>query len=108
MPIQGKKPSKQRAIGAPQGSGTTTARGGIGATVTPSPELAHIVGSKPLTRGAAMQKLWEYIKKHDLQDPQNRRQIRADALLRPIFENRDSLSMFEMTAYVSRHLHKQG
>ena len=106
MPIKGKKPSKQRATGAPQGSGSTTARGGIGALVTPSPELAHVLGSKPLSRGAAMQKLWEYIKKHDLQDPKNRRQIRADDLLRPIFENKDSLSMFEMTAYVSRHLHK--
>jgi chromatin remodeling complex protein RSC6 len=107
MPIQGKKESKQRAIKSPQASGNTTARGALGALVTPTPELAHIVGAEPLTRGEAMKRLWDYIKKHDLQDPENKRRIRADDNLRPIFENNDSLSMFEMTAYVSRHLNKQ-
>jgi upstream activation factor subunit UAF30 len=105
MPIKGKKESKQRAVKSPQASGKTT-RGALAGLVTPTPELAHIVGSKPLSRGEAMKKLWDYIKKHDLQDPQNRRQIRADANLRPIFDGKDSLSMFEMTAYVSRHLLK--
>lgn len=105
MPIQGKKESKQRAIKSPQGSGNT-AKGALAALVTPSPELAHIVGAAPLSRGEVMKKLWDYIKKHDLQDPENKRRIRADANLRPIFENNDSLSMFEMTAYVSRHLRK--
>lgn len=105
MPIQGKKESKQRAIKSPQTSGNT-AKGAIGALVLPSPELAHIVGSQPLSRGDATKRLWDYIKKHDLQDPQNKRQIRADDNLRPIFDGKDSLSMFEMTAYVSRHLRK--
>jgi chromatin remodeling complex protein RSC6 len=102
---QRKKESKQRAIKAPQTSGRTT-RGTLAGVVTPTPELAHIVGSKPLSRGQAMQKLWDYIRKHDLQDPQNRRVIRADDNLRPIFEGNDKLSMFEMTAYVSKHLLK--
>ncbi len=105
MPIKGKKPSKQRATGAPQGSGRTT-RGAIGGVVTPTPELARIVGAKPLSRGDAMRKLWDYIKKHDLQDPKNRRMVRADDVLRPVFDGNDQLSMFEMTAYVSRHLNK--
>ncbi|HWS70612.1 MAG TPA: SWIB/MDM2 domain-containing protein [Thermoanaerobaculia bacterium] len=105
MPIKGKKESKQRAIKAPQTSGST-ARGALAALVTPTPELAHVVGSKPLSRGDAMRKLWDYIKKHDLQDPENRRRIRADDNLRPVFDGQDSLSMFEMTAYVSRHLLK--
>ena len=74
--------------------------------MTPSPELAHIIGSKPLSRGEAMKKLWDYIRKHDLQDPRNRRVIRADDNLRVIFDGNDRLSMFEMTAYVSRHLLK--
>ncbi len=74
--------------------------------VKPTPELAHIVGSKPLSRGQAMQKLGEYIRKHDLQDPENRRLTRADDNLRPIFDGNDKLSMFEMTAYVSKHLLK--
>jgi upstream activation factor subunit UAF30 len=103
MPIRGKKESKQRAIKSPQASGRTT-RGALAGLVTPSPELAHIVGSKPLSRGDAMKRLWDYIKQHDLQDPKNRRMVRADDNLRPIFEGRDALSMFEMTAYVSRHL----
>jgi chromatin remodeling complex protein RSC6 len=108
MPIQGKKESKQRAIKSPQASGNTTARGALGALVTPSPELARVLGSaSPLTRGDAMKRLWDYIKKHDLQDPENKRRIRADDNLRVIFDNNDSLSMFEMTAYVSRHLTKQ-
>ena len=105
MPIRGKKESKQRAIKSPQTSGRTT-RGALAGLVTPSPELAHIVGSKPLSRGEAMRKLWDYIKKHDLQDPKNRRMIRADENLRTIFEDNETLSMFEMTAYVSKHLIK--
>lgn len=105
MPIKGKKESKQRAVKSPQASGNTT-KGALAALVTPSPELAHVIGSSPLSRGEAMKKVWDYIKKHDLQDPENKRRIRADANLRPIFENHESLSMFEMTAYISRHLHK--
>ena len=53
MPIQGKKESKQRAIKSPQASGNT-AKGALAALVTPSPELAHIVGSRPLSRGEVM------------------------------------------------------
>ncbi|HMC22706.1 MAG TPA: SWIB/MDM2 domain-containing protein [Thermoanaerobaculia bacterium] len=105
MPIKGKKESKLRALKSPQTSGRTT-RGAVGGVVTPTPELAHIVGSKPLSRGEAMRKLWDYIKKHNLQDPKNRRMIRADDNLRPIFEGNDELSMFEMTAFVSKHLLK--
>jgi len=106
MPIKGKRESKQRATKAPQASGRA-AKGGVSALVTPTPELAHVIGSEPLSRGEAMKKLWDYIKKHDLQDPTNRRVVRADANLRPIFDGNDSLSMFEMTAYVSRHLKQQ-
>jgi upstream activation factor subunit UAF30 len=107
MPIQGKKESKQRAIKSPQTSGRTT-RGALAALVTPTPELAHIVGAQPLSRGEAVKRVWDYIKKHDLQDPANKRMIRADVLLRPVFDGHDQLSMFEMTAYISRHLVKQG
>lgn len=107
MPIKGKKESKQRAIKSPQASGRTTRAGAVGALVTPTPDLARIIGAKPLTRGDAMKRLWDYIKQHDLQDPENRRRIRADDALRPVFDGNESLSMFEMTAYVSRHLNKQ-
>ena len=53
-----------------------------------------------------MRKLWDYIRKRDLQDPKNRRVIRADDNLLPIFDGNETLSMFEMTAYVSKHLLK--
>ncbi|NLY63781.1 MAG: DNA topoisomerase III [Alcaligenaceae bacterium] len=71
--------------------------------LTPSSELAAIVGSTPLPRTEVTKKIWEYIKKHDLQDPQNRRNINADDKLRPIF-GKDQVSMFEMTKLVSTHL----
>lgn len=106
MPIQGKKESKQRAIKSPQASGRTT-RGAVGGVVLPTLELAHIVGSKPLSRGEAMKRVWDYIRKHNLQDPENRRMIRADDNLRAVFDGNAQLSMFEMTAYISRHLVRQ-
>ena len=106
MAIKGKKESKQRAITSPQASGNT-ARGALAALVTPTPALAHVVGSEPLSRGEAMKRVWDYIKKHDLQDPENKRRIRADDNLRAVFGGNDSLSMFEMTAYISKHLNKQ-
>src|SRR5437867_12582649 len=105
LPIKGKREGRLRALKSPQTAGRTR-RGAVGGVVTPTPELAHIVGSKPLSRGEAMRKLWDYIKKHNLQDPKNRRMIRADDNLRPIFEGNDELSMFEMTAFVSKHLLK--
>lgn len=69
-----------------------------------SPALAKIVGNNPLPRTEVTKKLWEYIKKHNLQDPQNKRNIRADDNLREIFGGKDFVSMFEMTKLVSKHL----
>jgi len=70
---------------------------------TPTPELAAVVGPAPLTRIEVVKRLWEYIKTHALQDPKNPRMIRADAALRPVF-GADSVSMFEMTQKVNKHL----
>ncbi|MFA5138693.1 MAG: SWIB/MDM2 domain-containing protein [Elusimicrobiota bacterium] len=70
----------------------------------PSAELAEIVGSKPLPRTEATKKLWDYIKKHDLQDKKNRRNINADDKLGKVFGGKKQVSMFEMTALVSKHL----
>lgn len=70
----------------------------------PSDELALIVGSKPLPRTQVVKKLWEYIKKNDLQDKKNRRNINADAKLKPVFAGKSQVSMFEMTKLVSKHL----
>ena len=71
--------------------------------LTPSAELAVIVGKEPLSRGQVVAKVWEYIKKHDLQDPSDRRKINADAALKTIF-GKDSCSMFEMNKYIAAHL----
>jgi len=72
--------------------------------LTPSAELAEIVGAKPLPRTEVVKKLWIYIKKHDLQNPKNRRNIIADAKLKPVFSGKKEVSMFEMTKLVSKHL----
>jgi upstream activation factor subunit UAF30 len=71
--------------------------------MTPSPALAEVVGSKALPRTEVTKKIWAYIKRHGLQDKKNRREINADAKLRPIFK-RDKVNMFEMTKLVNKHL----
>ncbi len=70
----------------------------------PSEALATIVGSKPLPRTQVVKKLWQYIKKNKLQDPKNKRNIKADANLKPVFKGKNIVSMFEMTKLVSKHL----
>ena len=72
--------------------------------LTPSSALSEVVGSKPLPRTQVVKKLWEYIKKNNLQDKKNRRNINADAKLKPIFGGKGTVSMFEMTKLVSKHL----
>ena len=72
--------------------------------MTPSAMLAEVVGAKPLPRTEVTKKLWAYIKKHDLQDPKNKRNIKADATLKAIFGGKAVVSMFEMTKLVGKHL----
>ena len=69
----------------------------------PSAALAAVVGSKPLPRTQVVKKLWAYIKKNNLQDAKNRRNINADSKLKPVF-GKAQVSMFEMTKIVSKHL----
>lgn len=69
-----------------------------------SDSLAKIVGSKPLPRTEVTKKLWEYIKKNKLQDPVNKRDINADENLKPVFDGKSKVSMFEMTKLVNKHL----
>lgn len=72
--------------------------------MTPSATLAEVVGSKPMPRGQITKNLWAYIKKNGLQDKVNRRQINADDRLKAIFGGKSSVSMFEMTKLVSKHI----
>jgi upstream activation factor subunit UAF30 len=71
--------------------------------MTPSPALAAVVGSTPLPRTEVTKRMWDYIKQHNLQDPANKRNINADAKLKPIF-GKDQVTMFEMTKLVNQHL----
>lgn len=72
--------------------------------VRPDAKLAAVVGSSPLPRTQLTKKLWNYIKRNRLQDTKNRRMINADAKLRPVFNGKGKVSMFEMTKLVNRHV----
>ncbi len=72
--------------------------------MTPSGELAAVVGTAPLPRTEVTKKVWDYIKKENLQDPENRRMINADAKLKAVFGGKAQVSMFEMTKLISDHL----
>jgi chromatin remodeling complex protein RSC6 len=68
-----------------------------------SPELEAVVGKGPMPRSQVVKQLWAYIKKHDLQNPQNKRNIFADDLLMPLFGKKE-VTMFEMTKLISPHI----
>ena len=70
-----------------------------------SPELAEVTGKQQMTRAEVVSGMWDYIKKNDLQNPENRREIMADDKLRPIF-GKDKVTMFEMNKLISPHLTK--
>jgi len=72
--------------------------------MNPSDKLAVIVGAKPLPRTEITKKLWAYIKKNNLQDPKQRRNINADEALKAVFGGKKTVSMFEMTKLVNKHL----
>ena len=80
------------------------ANAGFMKAVTPSAALAEVIGPEPVPRTEVTKKLWEYIKKHNLQDPANKRSINADAKLKPVFDGKDKVDMFEMTKLVGKHL----
>jgi chromatin remodeling complex protein RSC6 len=73
------------------------------AALKPSPQLAAVIGDKPLPRTEITKKLWEYIKKNNLQDSANKRMINGDDKLKAIF-GKPQVSMFEMTKLVSKHI----
>ena len=72
--------------------------------MTPSAVLAAVVGASPLPRTEVTKKVWDYIKKHKLQDDANRRNINADDKLKAVFGGKKTVSMFEMTKLISGHL----
>jgi upstream activation factor subunit UAF30 len=77
---------------------------GLGQPVTPDAALARVVGKEPKPRTEITKRMWDYIKQHNLQDPNDRRTIIADDTLRPIFNGKDRVSMFEMTRLMNQHV----
>ena len=82
---------------------TRKAGPGLMKPMTPSPELAAVVGSDPMPRTAVVAKVWDHIRKHGLQDPADKRTIVADDKLRAVF-GKDRCTMFEMQKLLSPHL----
>ena len=70
----------------------------------PSSMLAEVVGSKPIPRTEVTKKIWQYIKRKGLQDSKNRRNINADDALKAVFGGKKTVTMFEMTKLVNKHL----
>jgi chromatin remodeling complex protein RSC6 len=72
--------------------------------MTPSAALAAVIGAKAVPRTEVTKQLWIYIKKNGLQDKKDKRTINADAALKAVFGGKASVSMFEMTKLVGKHL----
>jgi upstream activation factor subunit UAF30 len=92
----GKKPAAKKSARKPNAA--------FMKPMTPSAALAKIVGDKPLPRTEVVKKLWQYVKRKDLQDKKERRNINADDLLRDVFGGKKTVSMFEMTKLVNDNL----
>jgi upstream activation factor subunit UAF30 len=98
-----KAKSGQAAAAGTKGTGGGKKPNALQKPLRPSKELAAVVGADPLPRGEVVSKVWAYIKKHGLQDPEDRRQIVADAKLEPVF-GKKRVDMFEMNKHLTRHL----
>jgi len=99
---KGKKPAKKAA--KKKGASKRKPSAAFMRPLTPSAQLAVVVGASPLPRTEVTKKLWGYIKRKGLQDAKNRRMINADDALRPVFGGKNQVSMFDMTKLVSKHL----
>ena len=84
-------------------SGKAAKTDGAHKTVKPSAELGAVIGKDPLKRTEVVSKMWDYIKKNNLQNPANKREILADAKLEKVF-GKKSVTMFEMNKHLNGHL----
>ena len=96
-------PTKARSSKAASGEAGGKRGAALLTPLQPSKELAAVVGSEPLPRGEVVRKLWDYIKAHKLQKPENGREILADEKLEAVFD-RKKVTMFEMNKYLKQHL----
>ena len=109
-PAASKTSSPKKAAGTKTASPVAHAKGkanpGLGKPVQPDDKLAAVVGKEALPRTELTKKVWEYIRKHKLQDDKNRQMINADDKLKTVFDGKAQVSMFEMNKLVSGHLVK--
>ena len=99
----GKKSAAKKAPAKKAAAKKRTPNAAFMKAMTPSAQLGAVVGASPMPRTEVTKKLWQYIKKNNLQDPKQKRMINADDKLRPIFK-KDQVSMFDMTKLVNKHL----
>jgi upstream activation factor subunit UAF30 len=96
-------PKKAAKKAAPKKKSARKPNAAFMAPLTPSATLAEVIGSKPVPRTEVVKKIWDYIKKNNLQDKKNRRNINADGKLRPLF-GKDQISMFDLAKIVNKHV----
>ncbi len=104
-----KKAAKKSTAGASKSGGAKSggSGGGGGAfmkPMQPDDALGAVVGTDPIPRTEVTKRIWDYIRSNNLQDPQDKRTIRADDKLKKVFNGKDSVTMFEMTKLVNGHL----
>ena len=100
-----KKSSAKKSEGS-KGSKGGAANSAFMAPLQPDDKLAAVVGKDPLPRTEVTKRVWDYIRENNLQDPNDKRTIRADAKLKAVFDGKDSVTMFELTKLVNAHLKK--
>ena len=98
-----RKHDRQEGRCRPRGSSGKKVNPALLKPLQPSKELAAVVGSEPLPRPEVVSKVWDYIKTHNLQDPQNKREIMADEKLQAVF-GKNRVTMFEMNKHLAQHL----
>lgn len=98
-----RKGAKKSAKKSPKKKSARKPNAAFMAPLQPSPALSEVVGSKPLPRTEIVRKIWDYIKKNNLQDKKNRRNINADEKLRPVF-GKEQVSMFELAKIVNKQV----
>ncbi len=100
-------PKKAAKKAAPKKAAKKAARKPNAAFMAPltlSDSLAAVIGSKPIPRTEIIKKIWDYIKKNNLQDSKNRRMINADEKLKVVFAGKKQISMFELAKIVNNHV----
>lgn len=98
-----KKAPAKKAKKAPKKKSARKPNAAFMTPLTPSSSLAEVIGSKAIPRTEIVKKIWDYIKKNNLQDKKNRRMINADAKLKPVF-GKDQFSMFEIAKGLNKHV----